>query len=303
MQPLVSIVMPVYDTERYLPAAVKSVLSQSYANWELLVICDESPGDTRSAMASFIDPRIRFMEHRNGGPAYTRNQGMRESRGDLIAFLDSDDLWAADKLAKQVTLFESDPAVGVVYSQRKTIDENGNCIDGFRPRLYSGWILDRLYVDNFVCMSSVVMRRAVLVKVGFLDERLRMSEDFDYWLRAACFFPFAFVDEPLVSYRIHGDQVSRQTEVRIKTVWEIRERFDRNYGKYVGYWARRRAKALHFSHKAYRGEASMPRARIMADYLRALNWYPLDGFSWRGMARVAAPRMVVQWYRKMRRGA
>lgn len=298
MPPLVSIVMPVYNTERYLPEAVASVLAQTYTNWELLVLNDESPGDARGVIAGFDDPRIRFLEHKNGGPAFTRNRGMRESRGEYIAFLDSDDMWTADKLLKQVPVFTRDPAVGVVYSQRETIDENGRVLAGFRPRLYAGKILDRLYVDNFVCMSSAVMRRAVLEKVGYLDERLRMSEDFDYWLRVACFFPFAFVDEPLVRYRVHGAQVSKQTETRIKTVWEIRERFDREFGEHVGFWARRRAKALHFSHKAYRGEAAGPRARILADYLRALCWYPLDRFSWRGVARVLTPRALLDHYRK-----
>jgi hypothetical protein len=161
-------------------------------------------------------------------------------------------------------------------------------------------ILNRLYVDNFVCMSSAVMRRAVLEKVGFIDEQLRMSEDFDYWLRVACFFPFRFVDEPLVKYRVHTGQVSNKTDVRIRTVWEIRDRFDREYGQYVGFWARRRAKALHYSHKAYRNELIAPRSTVFPNYLRALIWYPLDSFSWRGVVRLLIPGPLTDLYRKMR---
>jgi len=292
--------MPVYNTERYLPEAVESVIAQTYENWELFVLSDESPGDARTVMAGFDDPRIRFLEHKNGGPAFTRNRGMQESHGEYIAFLDSDDAWVADKLEKQLTVLERDVSVGVVYSQRETIDENGKVlVAGYRPRLYAGWILDRLYVDNFVCMSSAIMRRSVLDKVGSLDEDLRMSEDFDYWLRVACFFPFAFVDEPLVRYRVHGGQVSQKTDMRIKTVWEIRERFDRQFGRHVGFCARRRAKALHFSHKAYRDEQAGARVAVLPNYLRALGWYPFDEFSWRGVARVTMPDALARMCRRM----
>lgn len=300
MQPLVSIVMPVYNTERYLPEAVRSVLAQTFQNWELLVLSDESPGDARSVMAGFDDPRIRFLEHKNGGPAFTRNRGMRESRGEFIAFLDSDDVWLPEKLDKQLALFQQNPDAGVVYSQRETIDEQGRILEGYKPTLYAGKILDRLYVDNFVCMSSAVMRREVMDKVGLIDERLRMSEDFDYWLRVACFFQFAYVDEPLVKYRLHSSQVSTRTDYRIKTVWEIRERFDREFGQHVGFWARRRAKALHFSHKAFRNEQASGRIMVLADYLRALRWYPLDGFSWRGIGRLLLPATLATLYRRMR---
>lgn len=300
MQPLVSIVMPIYNTERYLPEAVRSVLAQTYQNWELLVLNDESPGDARSVMAGFDDPRIRFLEHKNGGPAFTRNRGIQESRGEFIAFLDSDDVWLPEKLDKQLALFRRNPDVGVVYSQRETIDEQGCVLQGYKPQLHSGMILDRLYVDNFVCMSSAIMKRAVFEKVGLIDERLRMSEDFDYWLRVACFFSFAPLDEALVRYRVHTAQVSKNTDYRIKTVWEIRDRFDREFGQYVGFWARRRAKALHFSHKAYRNESIAPRGEVLANYLRALLWYPPDRFSWRGVLRMLTPRLLVRFYRRLR---
>jgi len=300
MQPLVSIVMPVYNTERYLPEAVQSVLAQTFQNWELLVLSDESPGDARGIMASFDDPRIRFLEHKNGGPAFTRNRGMRESRGEFIAFLDSDDVWLPEKLDKQLAVFQQNPDAGIVYSQREIIDEHGCILEGYKPTLYAGKILNRLYVDNFVCMSSAIMRRAVFEKIGLIDERLRMSEDFDYWLRVACFFEFAPVNEALVKYRVHTAQVSTRTDFRIKTVWEIRERFDQEFGQYVGFWARRRAKALHFSHKAYRNEATAAKASVLADYSRALCWYPLDRFSLRGVVRVLTPRLLINLYRKLR---
>lgn len=300
MQPLVSIVMPVYNTERYLPEAVRSVLAQTFQNWELLVLNDESPGDARGVMDEFDDPRIRFLEHKNGGPAFTRNRGMQESRGDFIAFLDSDDVWLPEKLDKQLDLFRRNPDAGVVYSQRETIDEQGRVLRGYKPRLHSGMILDHLYVDNFVCMSSAIMKRAVFEKVGLIDERLRMSEDFDYWLRVACFFSFAPLDEALVRYRVHTAQVSTKTDYRIKTVWEIRERFEREFGQYVGFRARRRAKALHYSHKAYRNESLAPRGAVLADYLRALLWYPPDRFSWRGVLRLLTPRLLVRLYRRLR---
>ncbi len=298
--PLVSVIMPVYNTERFLQAAIASVCAQTYQNWELLLVNDESPGNVREIAAGLADSRIRYLEHKNAGPAFTRNRGMRESCGEFLAFLDSDDVWSAEKLEKQMKIFMAEPETGVVYSQRDTIDEHGRPCPGYRPLLFSGMILDRLYVDNCVCMSSAVMRRTVLDRVGYLDETLTMSEDFEYWLRVACFFPFSFVDEPLVHYRIHGAQVSRKTEIRVETVWEIRKRFDREWGSCVGFRARRQARALHLSHKAYRSERVLPRYAAFFLYLRALGWNPLDGFSWRGLARTLTPAWGAALYRRLR---
>ena len=300
--PAVSVVMPVYGTERFLAGAVRSVLAQTYADWELIVLDDSSPGDPAAIMAAFDDPRIRFVRHPNGGPAFTRNQGVILSRGRFVAFLDSDDEWLPEKLARQMAVFAGRPDVDVVYSQRETMDEQGRTVQGFRPRLHEGDVLDEIYVDNCICMSSAVLRREVFDRCGLIDETLRMSEDFDFWLRVACDHHFAAIHEPLVRYRAHPGQVSRNVEWRIKTVWEIRARFDKDHGGKVSPRARRRARALHHSGKGFRAEAAGAGTfEVVGHYLRALAHYPRDGFSWRGLARALAGGTLLGLYRRLRR--
>ncbi|MFP5221217.1 MAG: glycosyltransferase family 2 protein [Acidobacteriota bacterium] len=300
--PVVSIIMPVYNTEKYLAGAIRSALAQTFEDFELLVVDDESPGNPEVIVAGFDDPRIRFVRHQNGGPAFTRNQGVRLSRGQYVAFLDSDDEWAPEKLARQVALLESRPDVGVVYSQRDTIDESGRLTRGFRPKLHEGFILNELYVDNFICMSSVILRREVFDQCGYIDESLRMSEDFDFWLRVACKYAFAVVQDPLVRYRTHGGQVSRNTEWRIRVVWEIRRNFDGKHGHLVSRKARMRARALYHSGHGFRAELGGAGAgQVVPHYLRALANYPLDTFSYRGLARCVAGRRVMDLYRRLKR--
>ncbi len=300
MNPLVSVIMPIYGTERYLESAMQSVLDQTCQDIELILLNDSSPGDPLPIIHGFKDDRIRYLEHENNGPSFTRNRGIRESRGLYVAFLDSDDEWLPNKLERQLAVLEEEPWVDVVYSQRLTIDEKGDPVTGYAPRLFSGNILNELYVDNFVCMSSSILRRQVFRKVGLLDESLRMSEDFDFWLRVACEHRFWAIEEPLVRYRVHSEQVSGQVDYRVQTVWQIRERFDREFGSLVSWKARQRAKALHFSRKAYRLEGSGElNLTSMRGYLRALSQWPLDGFSYRGLARQLLPAAWVGLIRRI----
>lgn len=302
--PLVSVVMPVYATEKFLAAAVNSVLAQTYRNFELLVLDDGSPGDVSSVLAAFDDPRIRLLHHENRGPAFTRNQGVRESRGSYIAFLDSDDEWMPDKLFRQVELLKARPEIDVVYTQRRTMNEEGLEVEGFTPRLRDGFLLDELYVDNFICMSSSILRREVFDRVGLINEALRMSEDFDFWLRVACGHRFAAIDAPLVRYRIHSGQVSRDVEERVRVVWEIRREFDKVFGHLVGARAARRAKALHHCGKGVR--AAMAGGGVLAvapHFFRALCHHPFDVPAWKGLGRALLPAGLQKALRSLRRMA
>lgn len=301
-QPLVSIIMPVYNTEQYLAETVASVLDQTYTNWELLLINDGSTDNSADVAKSFLgDARITYLEHPNSRAAFTRNRGIMASRGDLIAFLDSDDVWDREKLAIQISQLQQHPEAGVAYTQREVVDAQGVPIPfGYRPKLYSGNVLNELYVDSFICTSSAIVRKAVFQKVGLFNDQYRVSEDWDFWLRAASCFPFIHNDKMLVKYRVHGTQVSRNLAVRIAEVWEIRKNLEPFCGTQISTVARRRAKALHFSHKAYRAEGVESLGYVLKNYLTALAWYPFDLFSLRGMLRVVAPTSLYRLCRRLR---
>jgi glycosyltransferase involved in cell wall biosynthesis len=297
--PLVSIIMPIYKTEIYLPDAIESVLLQSYPNWELLLLNDESPGGAYEVATRFNDPRISYFEHSNSGPAATRNRGMKECKGDYIAFLDSDDVWNPLKLEKQIEVFKRCPDIGVVYSQRETINEYGVLTSGYKPELFKGKILNKLWIDNFVCMSSAVISRNVINEIGYFDEMLRMSEDYDYWLRVSTRFNFDFVDEPLVKYRIHNSQVSNQTDLRLSVVTEITKRFEDLYGDQLSPMVRRIAKSYALSTKAARNINKQSIYKILKYYIESLYWYPLHAPSWKGIVKALFPQLI-SYYQKIK---
>lgn len=297
--PLVSVVVPVFNGERYLAESVRSALGQSWPKVEVLIVDDGSTdGSLQVARDLASDPRVRLLSGANGGPARARNLGIRESRGEFIAFLDADDLWLPHKLERQIPLFSGSPSPDVVYSQRLTVDAEGEEIEGYRPPVLHGRVLDEMWVDNFICMSSAVVRRGLFDRVGLLDEALRMSEDFDFWLRAAIHCTFRGVEEPLVKYRVHGNQTSRRTEERVRVAWEIRGRFETAYGTHLSGRARRGARARHFAARGLRQEREGERWLGFVSYLRALRLEPTNGMALRGVAKALLPGCVSAWFRK-----
>ncbi|MFV0422321.1 glycosyltransferase family 2 protein [Oleidesulfovibrio sp.] len=298
MEPVVSVIMPVYNTEAYLAEAVQSVLDQDFTDFELLVLDDGSPGDAGAVLSQFDDARIRYLRHENMGPGYTRNRGIRESLGRYVAFLDSDDAWMPDKLSRQVALLDAQPEYDVVYTQRRNMDAESRPVHGHTPRLHSGFVLNELYVDSFVCMSSTMVRRSIFEDVGYIDETLRMSEDFEFWLRVACRHRFLAIDEPLVRYRVHGGQVSQKVAERVRVVWEIRADFNKQSGQFVSRRARMRARALHFAGRATRAAAAGNKGQAVWLYLRALAHYPPDEPAWRGLIKTLLPQVMLRSMRK-----
>lgn len=297
--PLVSVVIPVFNAERYLAESAASVLGQGWPEIELLLVDDGSTDDSpRIARELAADPRVRLLSEENGGPARARNAGIRASRGEFVAFLDADDLWLPGKLRRQIPLFSEAPSPDVVYSQRLMMDADGRALEGFRPPVPSGVVLDLLWVDNFVCMSSAVVRRDLFDRVGFFDEGLRMSEDFDFWLRAAVVGRFRGIGEPLVKYRVHSAQTSRRTEERVRVAWEIRARFEARHGSLIGGRARRRARSHHFATRGYRAEAAGEPGRGLGDYLRALRFDPFNSMAARGVVKAVLPRPLRSLFRK-----
>ena len=201
--PFVSVILPTYNCASYLPPAIESVLAQSYADFELLVVDDGSTDDTGKVLERYTaDGRVRFVHHaENTGPSATRNRGIRLSTGDLLAFLDADDVWAPGKLEAQVTALASDEADVCGVGCRWLRPGGKEVIDSKQPP-YSGDALYReLLFKNTVpgSSSSIMVRRKCFDEVGMFDEELRAVEDREMWLRLAAQFRFVFVREPLVS--------------------------------------------------------------------------------------------------------
>lgn len=212
---LVSVVVTCYGYARYLRTAVDSALRQTVRHIEVIVINDGSPDGTDEVMRAYAgDPRVKYMKQAHGGQAKAKNLGIRHSRGEFVAFLDADDSWIPEKLAKQLPLFQN-VKVGVVYSRMQRMDESGHPIAPpkvnhpyFVPR--RGRVTDPLFLENFLPFSSTVVRRKVLDQWGIFDETLQMGIDWDLWLRLSIHREFDFVNQPLMYYRVgHSGQMSK----------------------------------------------------------------------------------------------
>src|SRR5262249_56930199 len=226
MLPRVSVVMANYNYARYLRAAIDSVLQQTLNDIELIIVDDGSTDASRQIIESYlVDPRVRFRPVDHLGQPGAKNAGIEWVRARLVAFLDADDVWHSQKLEKQVALFEREPALGVVYSRRTLIDEDGREQPYRQPPLYRGNVLEQIFRDNFVCFSSVVVRRLVFEHVGPFDERSDLAIDFELWLRVAAHYRFDYVDDPLVQYRCGHGNLSKRVGERLKTAMLMMRRF------------------------------------------------------------------------------
>jgi glycosyltransferase involved in cell wall biosynthesis len=210
--PMVSVVIPAYQCARYLTHAVESVLHQSYPDYEIIVINDGSP-DTVELEAQ-LQPywgRLRYLRQANRGPAAARNRGISEARGKFIAFLDSDDYWTPDHLAKQLGMFEQDPRLELVYSDWILVRNEKPWRRAFvmEPQTPEVSCDSLLRERSNVGTSTVLVSRAALLRCGGFDERLTRCEDFDLWVRLAFSGArMAFHPDPQVFYRCNSSGLS-----------------------------------------------------------------------------------------------
>lgn len=206
--PDVSVIIPTYNYGGFIARAVDSVLSQSYRSLELLVVDDGSTDSTREILLAYSDKRVQYLRHEhNRGKSNTRNTGILASRGQFLAFLDSDDWWMPEKITRQIECFhEGTSHLGVVYTSAKVLNESSNTICGRLMPTSRGDVLRNLLEANKLGggSSSVMIRRQCFDDVGCFDESLTHCEDWDMWIRiAAKNYAFDYTPEDLVILTKH----------------------------------------------------------------------------------------------------
>jgi glycosyltransferase involved in cell wall biosynthesis len=211
-RPLVSVIIPSYNSCRFVIEAVESVLLQSYSPIEVIVVDDGSTDDTASVLAPYRS-HVRYVYQANRGLAGARNRGIAEARGELVAFLDADDVWMPEKLARQMEALSGAPQAGLVHTDVLFLEQATGQKSHRKTRKteYVGDCYRLLFTRNQLTASSVLLRKECLTRVGWFEESLRRLEDYDLWLRVARHYPFACVGEPLVVYRLHNNNLSRAT--------------------------------------------------------------------------------------------
>jgi glycosyltransferase involved in cell wall biosynthesis len=211
---LVSVIIPNYNYARFLPEAIDSVLGQTYPNVEIIVVDDGSTDNSEEVLKGYGE-RLRWFRQSNRGVSAARNYGIEQSRGELLAFMDADDMWRPEKLERQVRMFEN-PAVGMVYCGLQYISTEGELL-GQNLSGRSGQVLKGVALLQPPGVpasgSSALISRACFDKVGLFDTALSTSADWDMWRRIACHYEIAIVPEPLVLYRLHGSAMHRNVEL------------------------------------------------------------------------------------------
>lgn len=226
----VSILLTCYNHLPYLPAAMAGIQAQTFADFEILALDDGSSDGTREWLQALEEPRLRCVfNERNLGTYATLNVGLREARGEFVAILNDDDLWAPAKLERQVAALDAQPKAGLAHTGGWFIDGDGNQHPdpmplGFPfPSTPSGPVLPLLIDHNQIITSSVLVRRSALIDLGGFDESLFGSGDWQMWLRLARQWEVAYIDEPLTFYRVHGTNASHSREKIYRDDARIRE--------------------------------------------------------------------------------
>ncbi len=226
-RPLVSVIIPTYNRASWVGQAVESVLGQTFASRELLVVDDGSADETWAVLSPHARA-LRYIRTPHLGVSAARNRGVRESRGQWVAFLDSDDLWMPGKLTRQMDALRRAPEAPLCYTDEIWIRHGRRVNPGRRHRKYSGWIFEHCVRLCIISPSSALVRRDLLDAVGGFDEGLPACEDYDLWLRITARHPVLFLDEPLIVKRGgHADQLSRSIwgldRFRVRALWKLLE--------------------------------------------------------------------------------
>jgi len=223
----VSVIIPTYNRAPLLPVALRSVLAQTFQDFEIIIVDDGSTDETRQVVEPYLsDARIRYIYQSNHGVSGALNTGFNAAQREFITQLDSDDCWEPELLTTLLARFDGHPEIGVVYARVQAMDKDGQPLApilGAEGHFPGQTFLSLLY-GNFVCTIAAVMRRACFQQVGGLDESLNGIEDWDIWLRLARVTQFKFVNQILAHYRIHGGRSTGKASKTFVTV--VQRRFD-----------------------------------------------------------------------------
>jgi glycosyltransferase involved in cell wall biosynthesis len=223
-KPLVSVIIPTYNRGWVVQEAIDSVLDQDFRDYELIVVDDGSNDNTREILATYAEA-ITVLKQPNQGVSAARNSGIAAASGQLVAFLDSDDLWLPGKLSSQVKFFKENADAVINQTQEIWVRNGVRVNPKKRHHKFSGMIFERSLALCLVSPSAVMIRKSLFDTVGVFDEQLPACEDYDLWLRVSCRYPVYLIDIPLIIKRGgHDDQLSRAgglDKYRIESLMKI----------------------------------------------------------------------------------
>ncbi|MCK5580787.1 MAG: glycosyltransferase [Candidatus Omnitrophica bacterium] len=230
MPKLVSIVIPAYNCGEFIAETLESVLNQTYPRFEIIVVDDGSTDSTEGIVRGYVEKhpeKVVYYRQENGGAAKTRNVGLSHAKGEYIAFLDGDDIFFPEKLEKTIAFLEQYHNYALVYTDMFLIDDEGHFLKHWlesKKYFDQGHIFINLLKECFFIPSSVVIRKEILDQVGGFDENIRYTEDADLWLRIAKHHQIGLIKEPLVKWRIHQGNTSKDIKSGTENMIKVFEK-------------------------------------------------------------------------------
>ncbi len=212
MNPKVSINLCCYNSEKYLRETVESIVTQTYKDWELIIINDGSSDSTEAIIYEYIKQGylIIYYYQENKGLANSRNEALKRSKGEYIAFIDHDDIWLPGKLEKQIGLLENDQDISLVYSNYFWFNAKNTRKLVLKGSQSTGYVFEKFLYNYPVGILTAIIRRSSLdcLSGGFFDKNLNLCEEYDIFMRLAYKHKADYINEPLALYRIHQDMCS-----------------------------------------------------------------------------------------------
>ncbi len=276
----VDVIIPSFNAAKYLPAAIESVISQTFDDWQILLVDDGSTDNTAEVVVPFLDrlgPKIKYIKQENRGVSAARNNGILASTAEFLALLDADDVWLPCRLSESLKVLAERPKAGLSYGLIRKIDPEGRLGSTWEGNLTNaeGHIAPHIYVRAVELPSpTITLRRKCIDEVGIFDESLRVTEDRDLWLRIAQRYEVAFVPMVLALYRVSPSSLTTDPK---RMVQEQLKFIHKHYGA-DGYGLRSRQAALALCYKQQadnykmRGQASA----ALWSSLKAVTLYPLN---------------------------
>lgn len=207
--PLVSVVIPLYNSEKTIKETLDCVFRQTFSDWEIIAVNDGSTDATLDILAAIKDSRLKVFSYPNGGISVSRNRGLALAQGEYIAFLDHDDLWTPEKLELQLKALQENPQAAIAYSWTNLIDKSGNFIRECSRSKVNGNAYAKLLSGNFLhTASNPLIRKEALVNIGGFDETFFGPEDWDLFLRLSTKYEFVVVPIAQVLFRLSGSSAS-----------------------------------------------------------------------------------------------
>ncbi|BAZ14876.1 glycosyl transferase family protein [Calothrix sp. NIES-4071] len=223
--PIISVIIPTYNSEKTIKITVESILNQSFHNFELIIINDGSNDSTLDIISNIHDSRIKLFTYSNAGANVSRNRGLSYAVGEFVSFIDADDIWTNDKLQSQIKALQDNPEATVSYSWTDYIDENDQFVVSGTHIAVNGNVYEELLLTNFLENgSNPLIRKEALIELGGFDESLNAGQDWEMWLRLAAKYNFVAVPKVQILYRISPKSQSSNLARQEKACLQVLEK-------------------------------------------------------------------------------